>query len=185
MDTLLTFDRAIFSVINHLPHTPFSDWLALFFSGAGSAGVVWVTIGFIIFFKGEKKDKRFFVPILAALLSCWIIVEGLMKFVFARPRPGLSDGALVIASSGWYSFPSSHAAISWALAAILSFYAPRFRWGWFVLAAIISFTRIYLGVHFPLDVVAGAIIGYGMGIFALQWAYASHDKKRKKKHPHT
>jgi len=55
-------------------------------------------------------------------------------------------------------------------------YEPRLRYIWYLLAVVISFTRIYLGVHYPLDVIAGAGIGWGIGSMALLWVSPQRKK---------
>lgn len=169
METLLAFDRTIFLAINHLPHTFIRDGIALFLSGVGSAGFIWLCIGLLLFLREEKKDHRFFVPLIAVVFGCFIVVEGLLKYLFARPRPGADIGAIVVGGASWFSFPSSHAAISWAMAVVLSRYEPRWSILFYILAATISFSRIYLGVHYPVDVLVGSFIGYGVGMWALRF----------------
>ncbi len=176
MDSLLSIDRSVFLSINLLPHTAVTDWLALFFSGAGTAGFIWICIAVVLFFNEEKKNHRFFLPIALALGASWLLVERMLKYAVARPRPHVLDGALIVGSASGFSFPSSHAAVSWAMAVVMTRYEPRLRCVWYLLAAVISFTRIYLGVHYPLDVIAGAAIGWGIGSIALVWA-APHRKK--------
>lgn len=186
MEFLLTLDRLLFLRINHLPHTPVPVWIAQFFSVAGSAGVIWLVIGGYLFIRDKRKDHGFFVPIGATLIACLIFVEGLVKYIVARPRPDIADGARIIGWAHWFSFPSSHAAISWAMAYIMCRYEPRGRIIWFVLAGLISFSRIYLGVHFPLDVLAGSIIGWGIG--RVSYAYFSPRRqiiKRKQRKSRT
>ncbi len=179
MEILLATDRAFFIAVNHLPHTPLSDWLALFFSGVGASGFIWIGIGLFLFLREEGRDHRFFVPILVVISSCWLLVEGALKLLVARPRPGVTDGALIIGSAGWFSFPSSHAATSWAMAVVLARYEPRLRWIFYLLASLISFTRIYLGVHFPLDVIVGALIGVGIGKIALAFRKRQQITKKR------
>lgn len=166
MEILLATDRAVFFAINHLFHNAATDLIASFFSGVGSAGIIWVIIGVFFFFREEMKDRRFFVPIVFALGVCWVFVELLLKFLFQRPRPSVMEGAIIIGNASWFSMPSSHAAISWAMAVIFSRYEPKARWIWYTLAFLISFSRIYLGMHYPSDVVAGALIGVGIGKLA-------------------
>ena len=60
------------------------------------------------------------------------------------------------------SFPSAHAAFSWMMAVLLAYWFPRYRILFFVLAGFIGWTRIYLGLHYPSDVIAGALLGYGL-----------------------
>lgn len=186
MEFLLTLDRLLFLRINHLPHSPLTDWIALFFSGAGSSGVVWLLIGGYLFFREERREHRFFLPMGIALGACFVLVEGLIKYVVARPRPDITDGAIVVGWAAGYSFPSSHAAISWAMAVIMSRYEPRARAIWYMLAGFISLSRIYLGVHFPFDVLAGGIIGWGIGSVTYTHFLSAHmppakGKRRKYK----
>jgi undecaprenyl-diphosphatase len=65
------------------------------------------------------------------------------------------------------SFPSGHAATSFACATVLSVLAPRLAPGFVLLACAIGFSRVYVGVHYPLDVVAGAILGVLVGLSVL------------------
>ncbi len=62
------------------------------------------------------------------------------------------------------SFPSGHATASFACATILAFYAPRGAPAFFLLAATIAWSRVYVGVHYPLDVLGGAVLGIGIAI---------------------
>jgi undecaprenyl-diphosphatase len=72
--------------------------------------------------------------------------------VYARPEP------LVHVPHGG-SFPSGHAATSFACATVLAFALPRYRLALFALAAAIAWSRVYVGVHYPLDVLGGAALG--------------------------
>jgi membrane-associated phospholipid phosphatase len=66
------------------------------------------------------------------------------------------------------SFPSGHATVSFACATLLAFYAPRGAPFFFLLAAAIAWSRVYVGVHYPLDVLGGAVLGVVIAI-ALRW----------------
>ena len=61
-----------------------------------------------------------------------------------------------------FSFPSGHATVAFASATILALAVPRLRWPLFALAALIAFSRVYVGVHYPGDVLAGAVLGVGI-----------------------
>lgn len=151
MNTIMSLDQQVFLFINHLPHTGVMDAVAKFFSLIGSAGLIWFIIGFLLFLKEEKKHHLFFVPIVGAGGISYVLVEYVLKPLFARPRPTpvLSD----------YSFPSGHATIAFAMAVVLSAYEPKFRKWFFTLAVCISLSRIFVGAHYPLDVLGGAILG--------------------------
>ena len=71
---------------------------------------------------------------------------------YAEPKP-------LVTAPHDHSFPSGHAATSFAAAAILTAARPRYGPVWFLLALAIGFSRVYVGVHYPLDIVAGALLG--------------------------
>ena len=60
------------------------------------------------------------------------------------------------------SFPSAHAALSFKMATLLFFWFPRYRIIFYIAAGFIGWTRIYLALHYPTDVIAGVLLGYGM-----------------------
>lgn len=168
MNILLTLDIKLFTLINHLPHTSITDAIALALSGVGTAGIIWFLIAAVLFVREEKKDHWFFLPFAAAGTVSWFFVEIVAKPLVARSRPGLEAGTILVGSSGdGFSFPSGHATIAFALANILSHKEPRFRWFLYTLAVLIALSRVYLGVHYPLDVIAGGVLGWGIGRITL------------------
>jgi undecaprenyl-diphosphatase len=98
-----------------------------------------------------------------------------LKFLIKRERPlfflemysKLSKGPGEILDP---SFPSAHAAYSFMMATLLATWFPRYRVLFFILAGFIGWTRIYLGLHYPIDVIAGGILGYAITKFFLHWA---------------
>jgi membrane-associated phospholipid phosphatase len=94
------------------------------------------------------------------------LASTLIKVSAERLRPPLSDPtvtSLVDVPSG-YSFPSGHATTAFAAAAAVGVLHPRLRWPLLGLAAVVGFSRVYLGVHWGLDVLAGAMLGTGIGV---------------------
>ncbi len=106
-------------------------------------------------------------------------VSGFMKPYFERLRPSNDpslEGLVHIVNGyrgGWYGFASSHAANSFGIALFLWFTTHnKIRWIWimFIWAGLFSYTRIYLGVHYPGDILAGILVGVGISIFVF-WMY--------------
>ena len=160
MELLLTLDRQLFFFINHLPHLAVSNTVALAISGVGTAGIIWFVLATVLFLKEEKKDHWFFIPVLAAGGTSWLMVEKIIKPLIARPRPTFEMGAIILGNNlPDFSFPSGHATIAFAMAVVLSRKEPKWKWVFYTLAILISFSRIYIGKHFPFDVLVGALLG--------------------------
>ena len=114
-----------------------------------------------------------------AMVTTWFVIL-LLKVLVAFPRPFetmLHIKALIVSSLG-DSFPSGHAAMSMALAITLYVHHPKFGKFLFVCALGIGFSRIYVGVHYPLDVLAGWVIGYTLPLlFHKGFSYTSTSRK--------
>lgn len=176
METLLALDHQLFYLIRDLPHSIVSDSLALWLSGIGAGGLVWLLISIWLFVHEEKRGHWFFLPVVVASGLSLFMTEFVLKNYFARNRP---PGALLFD----YSFPSGHATFAWALAVVLASKEPRAKWLFYGLAFFISLSRVYLGVHYPFDVIAGTLVGLGIGYFSLwieRLLVRRFHKKRKK-----
>jgi undecaprenyl-diphosphatase len=84
-----------------------------------------------------------------------------LKHAFERPRPPVDrpEPEPLLEAPTTYSFPSGHATVSFACATVLALAVPRLAPWLYVLAALVAFSRVYVGVHYPGDVVAGAVLG--------------------------
>lgn len=108
-----------------------------------------------------KKYRRQGVILLAGLAVGVLVGNVCLKNLIARPRPcWLDDSVMMLISSPTdYSFPSGHTLSSVIGATVLTKTDRRFGWAAIPLAAVIAFSRLYLFVHFPSDILAGAILG--------------------------
>ena len=116
-----------------------------------------ITILFILY-KKYNNLKRLWITLFSI-----VIITYALKLIIQRARPLVEN---LIQTSG-YSFPSGHATAVFSVLPLLDKEFPRLKYIWFALAIIILFSRIYLGVHYPSDVIAGAIIGYLIGTIIL------------------
>lgn len=168
MGLLKAIDHQLFLLVNHIPHAVAVDWFALTLSGIGTAGFIWIVLGIVLFVREERKDHWFFLPFLLSFVFAWLGVEYFLKPVIGRIRPTEMMGAVVVGSMpGNFSFPSGHASIAFALAAVLAAKEKRWFWWVYTLALLVACSRVYLGVHYPADVVVGGVLGWTIGKVAL------------------
>ena len=172
IEHLIQLDRHLFYFINHDMANPFFDWLMPILRNARS----WIPLYiFIIAFCLWKYKKQGAILIILLALSAGIAdfsTGEIVKFQVKRLRPCrdpiVSQTDIVRVSCGTgYSFPSTHASDHFAMAAFLGFvFFRKWRWIWLwaiLWAGLISFAQVYVGVHFPIDVTAGALYGVLVG----------------------
>lgn len=153
-------------------HTPMLDALMVGATALGDHSLAWLMLGCALIV--PRRTRRAGAAILVALAFCTLTVDLALKPLVARPRPFMLDAGveLLIPKPGGWSFPSGHSAKSFAAAAALAASLPagcrRFAAPAFLLAILIACSRLYLFVHFPTDVLAGAALGAVLGIVAAQ-----------------
>jgi undecaprenyl-diphosphatase len=112
-------------------------------------------------FRGSRQVRIAAILLIITIFVSDQLSSSVIKYCFERPRPChvLHNVHLLISCGSGFSFPSSHAVNNFAGALILAFFFPRTKWWFFGFAAIVAFSRVYLGVHYPSDVIGGAVIG--------------------------
>ena len=149
---------------------PALDFVMKYFTHLGDYGLLFVALTLIMLY--FKKTRLFGVVCATALLFDLLAVNIIIKPLVARARPFTlrPDFLLLVARPLDFSFPSGHTAISFAFATAIGAYSRKYqRWA-FALAAVIAFSRLYLYVHYPSDVLAGIVIGLFCGYLArLVW----------------
>ena len=149
----------------------------MWLSRIGTLGLVWILIALALAFLRRRPTLALLVlaadgvaDLLARALKSVVDVER-PAFRYAEPK------ALVHVPHD-HSFPSGHAATSFACATTLTFFAPRLAPAFFLLAAAIAWSRVYVGVHYPLDVLGGALLGIAVAI-ALRWLVRARPRLRR------
>lgn len=131
--------------------------------------MIWIAIA-LTFYLFDKKCGRHIAAItLLALLFTYLINDQIVKHLVSRARPftELQSVTVLVQEPLSSSFPSGHSATAFACATVLA-YKKKFGFLFYPLAVFIVYSRIYVGVHYPLDVVAGLLIGLTMAFAVLK-----------------
>ena len=146
-------------VVHHRVHGLDEAFVAL--TRIGTQGAIWLLIA-IIAALYWRRSAIFLYVALADLLAG--VSSDLLRHAIGRERPPLRfpEPHPLVHVPGNPSFPSGHAATSFACAATLAWLTPLSPVALYVLAALIAFSRVYVGVHYPLDAIGGAALGLGV-----------------------
>lgn len=127
------------------------------------------------------KDKEMFMHSLFAVVATFLIVV-VLKQMFLTSRPYILNRSLVYGGMAYLSsFPSAHTAISFALATTVSLHHKRLGVMVFTLASLLGISRVVANVHWPIDIVAGVLIGVTIGLF-FDSIHFRTQRKRHRKH---
>ncbi|MCX2680405.1 phosphatase PAP2 family protein [Galbibacter sp. EGI 63066] len=165
MDKLLEYDRDLLVFFNHLGSADYDNfwkfvtqiqvWIPLF-----------LLFAFLIYktYKNQQVYKKLLFTVLVSFTT-WIVTE-LIKTVVRRPRPiwneSLSDSLRVLIEPTSFSFFSGHASSSFALTTfVVLIIRKKYKWAslFYIWPLLFSFSRMYFGVHYPSDILAGAFVG--------------------------
>ena len=159
----MSWNEDLFRFINQDMANPGLD---VFFSILIILGTIYVWLVFVpaLWWKGKKNEAvdLFFLILLV------LVVTTLLKFLFASPRPE-DIREVTIPVPGYfgfdvYSFPSNHASRAFACALFLSFRFKKWTVPLFIYAFLIGLAKIYVGAHYPMDIIVGAVLGLVLGI---------------------
>ena len=163
---LITKDTNLFLFLNSFHNEFFDSFMAIV-----SGKIIWIPFYAAIFYAAIRRWKKESIWVILALILCIVLADqvasGVLKDWVQRPRPShepIIDGLVHLVNGykgGAFGFASSHAANAFALAMLSSLVFRQRLYGFFVFlwAALIAYSRIYLGVHYPGDILAGIIIG--------------------------
>lgn len=156
-------DMAVLNFVQTYLRCNFLDMAMPLITELGNGGILWIICSLLltVFPKTRKAGIAMAVSLILEVLCCNV----LLKPFVARLRPCDVNTAvrLLIPHPEGFSFPSGHTGASFAAAAALFFGKNRMGAVAFILAALIGFSRIYLYVHYPTDVLAGAMLGIMLG----------------------
>lgn len=160
--------------------TPFGDMVMPLITSLGNFGVIWIVLSCVL--TAMPKTRKTGIVLAAAL--CWdvILCNGILKHLFARIRPCDVNTSvqLLIARPKDFSFPSGHTAASFASVTALWFSGEKKLWkAAFLLACAIVFSRLYLYVHYPTDILGGIAVGIAAGYAGCRTVEALRQFRKK------
>lgn len=166
LETFSAYDKALFLLINGLGRSAFLDLLMPFITNKWNFILPFFLLALSLLLWGGRKGR---ITLLLAIVLV-VLADGsstILKHLFQRARPCqvLHQIHVLVKCSGSFSFPSNHAVNAFALATLFGATSRRLLVPLFALAVLVGYSRVYVGVHYPFDVVAG-------GLWGTAWALA-------------
>ncbi|MBI4225125.1 MAG: phosphatase PAP2 family protein [Candidatus Sungbacteria bacterium] len=153
----MNFDTSLFFALNNLAGRSYgTDLLIVFF--AQYFAYIATIIFLITAYRSRNRFAALWLPLISALIARAGITE-LIRFFYHRPRPFTAFQVHQLLSDSAWSFPSGHAAFFFALATGVWLYDKKWGTALFLVAAVITTSRVIAGVHYPSDILAGALLG--------------------------
>lgn len=168
MPYIQSIDDAILNFIQNHINNPILDKIMPFISFTGNYGAVWIVLSILLI--ASKKHRNTGIAMIGSLVLCVLVGNLTLKPIIARVRPFdvRTQIELLIPGPTDFSFPSGHTMSSFAAATVLLL-ADK-RWGIYslILAVFIAFSRLYLFVHYPSDILGGMLIGIAIAFLSVR-----------------
>ena len=170
IDLLYSIDAALFGFINQTISNPLGDLLWPLITHYDRFLLVRILLAAVwvgLLLKGGPTGRRVALLLVPTLLVSDQLSSSILKELIGRPRPcHIVDGVpvlegvrLLVDCGPGKSFPSSHAVNNFAVATLFSFYYRRWKWAFMFWASLVALSRPAVGVHYPSDILGGAILG--------------------------
>lgn len=160
-------------------HTDVLTAFFRFFTNVGEGGMIWIIVGVAMLL--SVKTRKYGIIVLSALLMCLIFGNGILKHVVARPRPCWRhpEVEMLIGVPTDFSFPSGHTFSSFAAALSIAYWNRKYGYAAFAIAVIITLSRLYFFVHYPTDVLGGAIFGSLLAVVSIKMVEKLYMRQRR------
>ena len=172
-------DLNVFYFFNNLAEQSRTfDALVIFLAGYFQYFLIAIFL-LLLFFSGYSKPEKlrlFLVTIISITIARLGVVE-LIRFFYHRPRPFIAHQVRQLLSENDWSFPSGHSAFFFAMAMAIYFYNKKWGIGFFLAAIVMNISRIIAGVHYPTDIIGGAVIGMAVAYIVFYFAEKARPKE--------
>lgn len=161
-------------------HTEWLDALMVFVTRLGDAGLLWIGIGLVL--AVIPKTRRCGVLVLISMAVSFLFGNLILKNIIGRPRPFHVDDfvTLLIPEPSEYSFPSGHTLNGFTASVMIFLHYKKSGIAAIVFAALIGFSRMYLFVHYPTDILGGICLGIFDAVLVFMVAKKILSKKAQK-----
>ncbi len=179
LETLKIIDETLFLFLNFSIANPITDLIMPIITSDMLLRVGYGLTVILLLWKGDARLRWLVLFSALALLLSDQTSSKLLKPMIERIRPChvLTDINLLVGCGGGYSMPSSHAANAFAQAALFSITVKKTKWYLWVIAGVIAISRVFVGVHYPFDVLAGTALGSLIGLIVALLFINIIDKK--------
>ena len=182
IDFFYSIDVALFTFINSGLSTPIGDFLWPYITDYDRylpVRILLVIVWLTLMIKGGKRGRTAALLVILVLVCADQLSSFVIKPMVHRARPcHMVNGAqvvqqihLLVHCGGGMAFPSSHAVNNFAVATLFAFFYRRETWALFAWAGLVALSRVTVGVHYPSDILGGAIIGAAVAAVVL-WVWA-------------
>lgn len=168
MEFLSNLDQGMFYFVNQSMQNIVFDVVMPVLTDLNKEKVVLWSVGVLLIWmlvKGGSTGRSAAIALIITIIFSDQLNSSWVKHVFERVRPchALDDVHLLVSCGSGYSFPSSHAVNNAAGAVVLAHFYRKWTWAFVLFAGLVGFSRVYVGVHYPFDVLAGFLLGAACG----------------------
>lgn len=178
-DIIQGFDERFLFFLQVYIKCPALDRFMVFVTRLGDAGLFWILVALIFLF--FKRYQKCGLTILLTIKLAHYLGDDILKPLVGRVRPCIKypELSLLIPAPHSPSFPSGHTMTSFACAAVIYYFDKQLGIASYVLASLIAFSRLYLFVHYPSDVLAGILYGIGCSAVLIPILRSIYHKLKK------
>lgn len=182
MDLFMRFDTWLFMLVNDAWANPVFDSVMPFLTEFSNFEIPLALVWVMLMVFGGSKGRSVGLALALTLLLTDQVSSHVVKPLVGRQRPcvTLEEVRLLVGFKNTFSFTSSHAANIFGSATVLSLAYRRWAPAYLTLAAAVGYSRVYVGVHYPFDVICGGLMGagFGWGVYRILWTVRGRGLRR-------